>query len=43
MINFRVINSVPQFIVPILDLIADHTGWRVSLFLEGLNPQMVGA
>ncbi|KJA13853.1 hypothetical protein HYPSUDRAFT_151072, partial [Hypholoma sublateritium FD-334 SS-4] len=34
----RIINSIPGFVVPILDLIADHTGWKVSLFLGGPEP-----
>lgn len=34
----RVIESLPQFMQPILDLIADHTGWKILLITGGPEP-----
>ncbi|KJA13205.1 hypothetical protein HYPSUDRAFT_151852, partial [Hypholoma sublateritium FD-334 SS-4] len=34
----RIIECFPQFIEPILDLIADHTGWKLSLIAGGPEP-----
>ena len=32
------INCLPKFILPLLDLIADHTGWKVSIIAGGPQP-----
>lgn len=35
---YRVINCLPKFIEPLLDLIADHTGWNISVIAGGPEP-----
>ncbi|KAF9471309.1 hypothetical protein BDN70DRAFT_939042 [Pholiota conissans] len=34
----RVINALPRFAQPILDLISDYTGWKVTLIAGGPEP-----
>ncbi|KJA15176.1 hypothetical protein HYPSUDRAFT_149496, partial [Hypholoma sublateritium FD-334 SS-4] len=34
----KVINCLPKFIEPLLDLIADHTGWKLSVIAGGPEP-----
>lgn len=34
----RVIECLPRFVQPILDLLADHSGWKVSLIAGGPEP-----
>lgn len=34
----RIINCIPKFIEPILDLIADHTGWKLTMIAGGPEP-----
>lgn len=38
----RVIECFPKFVEPILELIADYTGWTVSLIAGGLQPAAGG-
>lgn len=38
----RVIQSLASFVEPILDLIADHTGWKVTLIAGGPEPADAG-
>lgn len=41
MINFcffRIIECLARFVQPILDLLADHSGWKVSLIAGGPEP-----
>ena len=38
----RVIECFPKFVEPILDLIADYTGWKVSLIAGGPQPAAGG-
>lgn len=35
---FRIIECLPQFMEPILDLVAEHTGWKISLIAGGPEP-----
>lgn len=37
-----VIQSLASFVEPILDLIADHTGWKVTLVAGGPEPADAG-
>ncbi len=34
----RIIECLPRFVEPLLDLIAEHTGWKVSLIAGGPEP-----
>lgn len=34
----RIIECLSQFIQPVLDLLADHSGWKVSLIAGGPEP-----
>lgn len=34
----RIIECFPQFVEPILDLLAEHTGWKISLIAGGPEP-----
>lgn len=36
--SFRIIESLSSFAEPILDLIAEHTGWKVTLLAGGPEP-----
>lgn len=38
----RVINSIGKFVEPILDLIAEHTGWKLSVIAGGPEPAKGG-
>lgn len=36
--HFRIIECLPRFLQPILDMIADHSGWKVTLITGGPEP-----
>ena len=40
--SFRVISHIPSFAQPILDLIAEYSGWKVTLIAGGPEPADAG-
>ena len=42
MIISRVLEGLTKLVQPILDLLAEHTGWKMSLFAGGPEPADAG-